>query len=150
MRRLLVPAAVAAALLGFVSPSAFAQITSYEIDRGLNPNGGASRWIPYDGAPFSHKYNYNLGAGIIYFNGSASQMYYLDYLDKLDRAQRFGYAPPRPPFAPVVVQHAAPVVPVVPEAPMPSEVVVPEPEVVEVYPEATGRGVLNFGRFRRR
>ena len=144
MRRLFSSAALAAAFL--VSSSAHAQsISSQDIERGLNPNGGASRWIPYDGAPYSHRYNYNLGAGIVYFNDAPGRIAYLDYLDKVDRAQKFGYPMPRPPYGAVVIQQGPPPV----GAPGAPVVVQEEPEVIYVAPPPA-RGYIGFGFFRGR
>ena len=81
----------------FLAGSSFASaqsISSGEIERGLRY--GAT--TPYDGAPFSHRYNYGIGAGNLYFNGNSSNLRYLDYLDKADRADKFGYRMPADPF----------------------------------------------------
>lgn len=83
--------------------SAWAQgITSAEIDRALRYPATEA----YDGAPFSHRYNYATGA-FIYLNGiSGRTMGALDYYDRLARAHKFGYPEPPcpfPPAAPVIV-----------------------------------------------
>ncbi|MCI0642198.1 MAG: hypothetical protein L0Y72_04025 [Gemmataceae bacterium] len=75
-----------------------------EVERALRPGV----YTPYDGMPWSHRYNYEIGP-ILYFNKSARELYTLEYLDRLDRAEKFGYAPPRDPFGhhePVVVRPA--------------------------------------------
>ncbi len=69
-------------------------ITSAEIERGLRYPRGST---PYDGEPFMQRYNYYPGA-ILYLNGNAAELRYLDYLDRADRAQKFGYRMPADPF----------------------------------------------------
>jgi hypothetical protein len=92
MRTLLWPVALAGAL-GLLPGSAHAQrFGSAEIDRIYSP--GAK--VPYDGAPWTYRYNYQTG-GIIYLNGSSSSLYYADYLDRFNRALKFGYPIPRDP-----------------------------------------------------
>src|SRR5262249_20824371 len=54
-------------------------------------------YVPYDGAPLSQRYAYQTG-GVLYFGGSARQLYLMDYLHPPDRAERFGYPPPPPPL----------------------------------------------------
>src|SRR5262245_53023784 len=68
-------------------------ISSGDIERSLRP--GAN--VPYDGAPFSHRYNYGTG-GFLYFGGNAQQLWYYDYADRVQRAYRFGYQMPDDPF----------------------------------------------------
>jgi hypothetical protein len=63
-----------------------------EYDRALQP--GAA--IPYDGAPFSHRYGFYSGPSF-YYGNSYDHFAYLDYLDRLDRAEKFGYRIPNPP-----------------------------------------------------
>ena len=74
-------------------PSVHAQnISSGEIERAFSPGA----YVPNDGMPFSHRYNYYSGPAL-YFNGSSRQLWMQDYLDRVDRAARFGYCPPAPP-----------------------------------------------------
>jgi hypothetical protein len=91
MRTLLLAAAVFLATNSLASAQS---ISSGEIERGLR--GGAT--TPYDGAPFSHRYSYGIGAGNLYFNGNSANLRYMDYLDKADRAEKFGYRMPADPF----------------------------------------------------
>jgi hypothetical protein len=90
MRHSLVKAAVAAAVLVTwlaSAPNAQAQFFgSGDGYRALRP--GAN--IPYDGAGYSHRYNYE---AMPYFIGGydSEQIRYLDYLDRLDRAEKFGH-----------------------------------------------------------
>ncbi len=59
--------------------------SSEELERGVRP--GAS--VPYDGAPFSQRYN---DFGPIFYHGfDANSFAYLEYLDRLDRQRKFGY-----------------------------------------------------------
>ena len=64
-----------------------------EYDRGLRYRNTT----PYDGEPYTQRYSYGTG-NILYFNGDARQLWYLDYLDRVDRAQKFGYPMPADPF----------------------------------------------------
>lgn len=66
-----------------------------EFERSLKP--GAS--VPYDGAPFSHRYNYSTDTLFFYPTLDSRNLMYLEYLDRLDRAEKFGYATPRDPFS---------------------------------------------------
>jgi hypothetical protein len=69
---------------------------SGEWERALRPGA----YVPHDGAPFSHRYQYGAPT-VLYFNGDARRLWYLDYLDRADRADRFGYRPPpEPVFGP--------------------------------------------------
>jgi hypothetical protein len=63
-----------------------------EYERALRPGA----YVPYDGASFSHRYNYEYGP-VLYLNQGPRTLYYLDYLDRVDRAERFGYRMPNPP-----------------------------------------------------
>lgn len=91
--RLLVPAVCLVSLLN--SSAAQAQVISGgESERGLRP--GAN--VPYDGAPYTQRYSYGLGASFVYINGDARNLWYLDYLDRAKRADKFGYRPPPDPF----------------------------------------------------
>ncbi|MCI0460020.1 MAG: hypothetical protein L0Z62_23965 [Gemmataceae bacterium] len=96
--------AVALSLWALTAAPANAQVfSSGEIERGLRP--GPS--IPYDGAGFSHRYNYRT-EGILYLNGSSRPLHILDYYDRLDRAERFGYRLPPDPFRRPVVIYGPP------------------------------------------
>jgi hypothetical protein len=90
---------------GLAPRCADAQVfSSGEIERGLRPGPR----VPWDGAGFSHRYNYRTEA-IFFFNGSSRQLHTLDYLDRLDRAERFGYRLPPDPFRrPPVIYHPPP------------------------------------------
>ena len=68
-------------------------ITNGEIERGLRFRGPA-----HDGEPYTQRYSYSTGNGMIYLNGDSRQIYYLDYLDKADRAEKFGYRMPIDPY----------------------------------------------------
>ena len=68
-------------------------ITNGEIERGLRWNGAT-----HDGEPYTQRYSYGLGQGILYFNGDARALWYLDYLDRADRAQKFGHRMPIDPY----------------------------------------------------
>ena len=91
--RFLLPAVFLASFL--TSSQAHAQVISGgESERGLRYGA----YVPYDGAPYTQRYSYGLGASFIYINGDARNLWYLDYLDKADRADKFGYRPPPDPF----------------------------------------------------
>lgn len=95
MRTFLVPTALATALLACLYNPAHAQrFGGYELDRGLSMGA----YTPYDGMPYSHRYNYYRTGEILYLNGNPQQLYYLDYLDKVRRAEMFGYPMPPDPF----------------------------------------------------
>ena len=89
-------AALAVTLLTIAASSACAQsFGSAEIDRAFRPGA----YVPYDGAPFSHRYNYYDAP--FYFPGvSLHQFWYLYELDREERAERFGtrYGPHNPPL----------------------------------------------------
>jgi hypothetical protein len=89
--------ALSAALLVFTgTTNAHAQvITNGEIERGLRFPGPT-----HDGEPYAQRYSYGLGQGILYFNGDARNLWYLDYLDRADRAKKFGYRMPVDPYFP--------------------------------------------------
>src|SRR5207248_3322184 len=76
------------------SPAAHAQRWgSPEIDRVYGP--GAK--VPYDGAPWTYRYNYTYSA--LYVGGGGGRsLNYADYLDRFDRALKFGYPIPRDPL----------------------------------------------------
>jgi hypothetical protein len=63
-----------------------------EFERAMRPGA----YVPYDGAPFSHRYGFEYGP-VLYLNQDPGRLYYLEYLDRLDRAERFGYRIPDPP-----------------------------------------------------
>lgn len=66
-----------------------------ELARGSQP--GAS--VPYDGAPWTHRYNYDVGQPLLYLNGTSGRnQFYLDYYDRYERAYKFGYKEPIDPF----------------------------------------------------
>ena len=92
--RLLAAACVAAFLFWAGTPVAHAGVFIGwgEYDRALQP--GAS--VPYDGAPFSHRYGFYAGPSFYYGTGY-DHIAYMDYLDRLDRAEKFGYRIPAPP-----------------------------------------------------
>jgi hypothetical protein len=90
--------ALCAALLVFAgaASNAHAQVISNgEIERGLRFSGPT-----HDGEPYTQRYSYGLGQGILYFNGDSRNLWYLDYLDRADRARKFGYAMPVDPYFP--------------------------------------------------
>jgi hypothetical protein len=94
MHRKIMKALLALALIGawaaLPAVSHAQGFSSPEMERALRPG----TYVPHDGAPFSHRYNFSTGP-ILYFNGqNARQMWYLEYLDREDRAERFGYRPP--------------------------------------------------------
>src|SRR5262245_11048849 len=83
------------ALLGVVLVGGTARAQGFgsaDWDRALRPGA----FVPHDGAPFSHRYQYGTGP-ILYLNGDGRRLWYLDYLDRADRADRFGYRPPPEP-----------------------------------------------------
>src|SRR5262245_46162803 len=88
LRRGLAALVLSLAFLG-ARPAAAQHISGDEIDRAYRPGP----YVPGDGMPFSHRYNYYTGPSL-YFNGSARQMWLQDYMDRVDRANRFGYCPP--------------------------------------------------------
>jgi hypothetical protein len=98
MRRLPTPAAAAAVLfasLAFTS-GAHAQ-ANWGDDAGRAVRPGA--YVPYDGAPFSHRYNYYDFP--YYFPGMSVRQFWIQYdLDRQDRFERFGtrYGPDHPPL----------------------------------------------------
>jgi len=85
-------AAMLAAFLALAPPARGQSISGGELDRAYRPGA----YVPYDGAPFSHRYNYYTGPSL-FLNGDARQLYMMDYLDRVDRAARFGYPEPAPP-----------------------------------------------------
>ena len=89
MRALLLATALT---LVTTAPAGAQTFGSGEIDRGLSKGA----YVPYDGAPFSHRYFYGSGANL-YLNGSAERLWYLHYVDRAERAEKFGYEPPPPP-----------------------------------------------------
>lgn len=64
-----------------------------EAERALRPGV----YVPYDGAPFSHRYAYEPGS-FLYYGFNARNFNYLEYLDRVDRAEKFGYRLPPDPF----------------------------------------------------
>jgi hypothetical protein len=91
--------ALTVAVIGWLwtspSPSPAQGFGGGEIDRALRPGP----YEPYDGAGFSHRYNYDHGP-VFYFNYDASRLAYLDYLDRLDRQEHFGHLWPSRRFGP--------------------------------------------------
>jgi len=94
---------IAGALLGLAGWTAFASISQGQgfgggdYERGLRPGV----LTPYDGIPYTQRYNYDTGSPVLYFNMSSQykrDLLYLDYLDKLDRAHKFGYKIPQDPY----------------------------------------------------
>lgn len=84
---------VALILVAGAVPTVQAQvITNAEIERGLRFRGPA-----FDGEPYTQRYSYTPGNGMIYF-GSANNLWYMHYLDRADRAEKFGYAMPFDPY----------------------------------------------------
>jgi hypothetical protein len=57
-----------------------------ELERSLRPGP----YTPYDGAGFSHRYNYEFGP-IFYPGYNSSRWAYLEYLDRLERLEHFGH-----------------------------------------------------------
>jgi hypothetical protein len=54
--------------------------------------------VPYDGAPYSERYAYEIGPVLYFgFGLSGQRLAYLEYLDRVERAERFGYRVPTPP-----------------------------------------------------
>lgn len=83
--------------LGFFFAASVANAQSfstYELDRYYR--GGA--YLPFDGMPYTQRYNYGLESGIFYPGYNAQNLIMMDYLDRLDRAEKFGYRTPRDPF----------------------------------------------------
>lgn len=68
-----------------------------ELERSLRPGV----LFPYDGAGYSHRYNYDIGS-VFYLNYDASRFAYLEYLDRLERQEQFGHRWPSSRFG----QHA--------------------------------------------
>ena len=92
MKRLL-HAGLACAIVTCCAGAVQAQmIYGGEFERALRPGA----YIPWDGMPLSHR-AFDPGS-IIYLNGNAKHLWYLEYLDRLDRAEKNGYCPPRNPF----------------------------------------------------
>lgn len=76
-----------AVLLALVcARAAHAQGANHDIGRSFRPGP----YIPYDGAPFSHRYN-QPSIPYLYLNNTPQEMAVLDYLDRLDRAEKFGH-----------------------------------------------------------
>jgi hypothetical protein len=69
--------------------SACAQYGGLDQEQALRPGV----YVPFDGAGFSHRYNYEIG-GMYYFNYDYRQTYKLDYLDRIDRWERAGHTWP--------------------------------------------------------
>jgi hypothetical protein len=93
MLRTTIPGVVALCLaLCLARPVGAQAFGGGELERALRPGA----YVPYDGAPFSHRYNYDVGP-VLYFNGDAQRLWTLEYLDRVDRAERFGYRMPTPP-----------------------------------------------------
>lgn len=85
--------AACAALFVLTTEVSAQVITNGEIERGLRfPQSN------YEYEPFTQRYSYGIGQGILYFNGDARTLWYLDYLDRADRAKKFGYPMPRDPY----------------------------------------------------
>ena len=92
MLRTTIPGVVALCLTPWLARPVHAQsFGGGEFERAMRPGV----YVPYDGAPFSHRYNYGIGP-VFYFNGDAQRLWTLEYLDRVDRADRFGYRPPTP------------------------------------------------------
>jgi hypothetical protein len=98
--RALLGAAALACWAGSPAVAGAQVFSNAEMERGLWPGV----YVPYDGAPLTQRYAYQTG-GILYFGGSARQLYLMDYFDRRDRAERFGYRPPPDPFRRPVVQY---------------------------------------------
>jgi hypothetical protein len=98
IRYALLPLCACGWIFGLPATSSAQRIAIWggEYERALRPGV----YIPYDGAPFSHRYNYEVGP-LLYFGVDSRQLIYLEYLDRVDRAQRFGYPIPPNPFDPV-------------------------------------------------
>ena len=90
---------IAKVFLGLAFVSAWAALPEVSRAQGISSPDmeGALRpgtYVPHEGAPFSHRYNFSTGP-ILYFNGqNARTLWYLEYLDREDRAERCGYRPP--------------------------------------------------------
>ncbi len=78
-----------------LTPPGWAQvgIGGGEAERALRPG----TYVPYEGAPFSHRYNYEPGS-FLYYGLNGRNLSYLEYLDRVDRAEKFGYRMPPDPF----------------------------------------------------
>jgi hypothetical protein len=85
-------------LVASASPAGAQVISGAEIERGLNTTPNRNT-IPYDGAPFSHRYGYDVMSPMLFLNGNSRGLYYQEHLDRVDRAERFGYEMPHPPAA---------------------------------------------------
>lgn len=80
-------------------------------------NLGVGAHVPYDGAPFSHRYFYNVNTGAnIYINGDGRNLWYLDWADRASRAYQAKKELPPDPF--VYPDHPA-------NGPVPSSAVAP-------------------------
>ncbi len=92
MHRMLICALVALAVLIILPPAVRAQaaFTNGNIEWSLRPD--APR-VPYDGAPFSEKYNAYFPPPLM-LGADPQRLWYMYYMDRLDRAQAFGYALP--------------------------------------------------------
>jgi hypothetical protein len=92
MRRTLLCALIALAALTILPRPAWAQaaITNGYIEWSLRPD--APR-VPYDGAPFSEKYNAYFPPPLM-LGADPERLWYMYYMDRVDRAQAFGYALP--------------------------------------------------------
>jgi hypothetical protein len=134
-------------LAAAASPAHAQMIWGGEYERAMRPGA----YVPYDGAPYMQRYNFDYGPGIypFGFGGSASRLWYMEYLDRVDRAEKFGYAMPHEPYFaahPHAAQpHAVGETVVVPESAqtLPAQTVIEEPRV------RFGFGIL-FGRWRTR
>jgi hypothetical protein len=97
MQRTLLCALIALASVSLLPHAARAQViypgaafTNGEIEWGLRPDVPR---IWKDGAPFSEKYNYNVGAPLM-IGANPNQLWAMYYADRIERAQMFGYALP--------------------------------------------------------
>jgi hypothetical protein len=93
MHRMLICAIAALACLSLLPYTAHAQAFSNGyIEWSLRPD--APR-VPYDGAPFSEKYNtgYYQSPPLL-LGANPDRLWYMYYMDRIDRAEAFGYALP--------------------------------------------------------
>jgi hypothetical protein len=100
MKRPVVTAALATLTVVMALTSARADwpigIGGGEIDRQYRPGA----YVPYDGAGFMHRVNYEAGPAL-FLGYDGRRLAYLDYLDRLERQQCFGHLWPSAKCGPV-------------------------------------------------
>lgn len=88
---------VVIALLAVNQPGWAEPISLWGSDAGRASLPGA--YVPHDGAPFSHRYNYPEGP-LFLWGGYGRNFWYVEQLDREERFEKFGtrYGPDHPPL----------------------------------------------------